>query len=66
MKLKGVLKVQAVIRGDQGQVLQVISLEPKNFKTGSRGFYGNGKIPINGKRYQGNMMLVEIGSKKKK
>jgi len=58
--------VQAVIRDDQGQVLQVIGLEPKTFKTGSRGFYGNAKIPLNGKRYQGNMILVEIGSKKKK
>ncbi len=58
--------MQAVIKDDQSQVLQVISLEAKTFKTGSRGFFGNGKIPINGKRYQGNMMLVEIGSKKKK
>lgn len=58
--------MEAVIRDDQGQIRQIIGLSPKTFKTGSRGFYGNGKLAVNGKRYQGNMMLIEIGSKKKK
>ena len=51
---------------EAGQIIQVISLDPKNFKTGSSGFHGHGKVPFNGKKYQANLMLVEIGSKKKK
>jgi hypothetical protein len=37
---------------------------PKNFKTGSRGFYANGKLEMGGKRYQVQIQMVEIGSKK--
>ena len=36
---------------------------PKNFKTGSRGYYANGKLELDGKRYQLQIQLVEIGSK---
>jgi len=61
-----VVKVKATIKDDLGQVLQVIELEAKNFKTGSRGYHGHGKVPVNGKRYQANLLLIEIGSKKKK
>ncbi len=57
--------MDCVIR-EAGQIIQVISLDPKNFKTGSRGFHGHGKLSFNGSRYQINLMLVEIGSKKKK
>jgi hypothetical protein len=41
-----------------------LTATPKEFKTGSRGFYGQGKIEIDGKRYQVQIQLVEIGSKK--
>jgi len=58
--------VKATIRDDLGQVLQVIQLDSKKFNTASRGYHGHGKVPVNGKRYQANFMLVEIGSKKKK
>jgi hypothetical protein len=34
------------------------------FKTGSRGFYAHKKLEIEGKRYQVQIQLVEIGSKK--
>jgi len=37
----------------------------KVFKTGSKGFYGMGKIQIGEKRYQVQIQLVEIGSKPK-
>lgn len=37
----------------------------KVFKTGSRGFYGMGKIQIGEKRYQVQIQMVEIGSKPK-
>jgi len=42
---------------------QTFSLSEKQFKTGSRGFHAQGKIPFDGKRYQANLMLIEIGSK---
>jgi len=63
---EGVIIVKATIKDDLGQVLQVIELNSKTFKTGSRGYHGHGKVPVNGKRYQANLILVEIGSKKKK
>lgn len=47
-----------------GKVLGTLTAVPKEFKTGSRGFYGQGKIEIDGKRYQVQVQLVEIGSKK--
>lgn len=58
--------MKAIIKDDLGQVLQVIELNAKDFKTGSRGYHGHGKVPVNGKKYQANLLLVEIGSKKKK
>jgi hypothetical protein len=42
----------------------LLALE-KQFKTGSRGFYGMDKITIGEKRYQVQVQLVEIGSKPK-
>ena len=36
---------------------------PKQFKTGSRGYYANQKVEIDGKRYQVQVQFVEIGSK---
>ena len=43
----------------------VLSVEEKQFKTGSRGYFGVGKIKIGEKRYQAQVQLVEIGSKPK-
>lgn len=40
-----------------------VMLGEKTFKTGSRGFHGTSKISIGNKRYQANVLLVEIGSK---
>ncbi len=56
--------VIAEIKTAEGQLLGVMTLPPKEFKTGSRGYYANGKIEIDGKRYQAQVQLVEIGSKK--
>ena len=53
----------AEIKTSEGQTLALIQVTDKAFKTGSRGFYGNGKIEIAGKRYQTQVQLVEIGSK---
>ena len=48
-----------------GQVVALMTADPKEFKTGSRGFYGMGKVQIGDKRYQVQVQLVEIGSKPK-
>jgi hypothetical protein len=53
----------AELKADNGQLLGVLSVTPKEFKTGSRGFYANQKTEIGGKRYQVQIQLVEIGSK---
>lgn len=49
--------------GDDGGLVFVNELLQKVFSTGSRGYYTNGKIVIDGKRYQAMVTLVEIGSK---
>jgi hypothetical protein len=40
-------------------------LSKKDFKTGSKGYYGTGKMVAGGKRYQIGIQVVEIGSKPK-
>ncbi len=47
------------------KVVGMLTAEDKVFKTGSRGFFGMGKIQIGEKRYQVQVQLVEIGSKPK-
>jgi hypothetical protein len=41
-------------------------LNKKDFKTGSKGYHANGKMQIGEKKYQINILCVEIGSKPKK
>jgi hypothetical protein len=48
-----------------GVLAGTIELKERTFSTGSRGYYGNGKIVIDGKRYQVGANIVEIGSKPK-
>jgi hypothetical protein len=43
----------------------LLTAPEKVFKTGSRGFFGMGKLQIGEKRYQVQVQLVEIGSKPK-
>jgi hypothetical protein len=50
---------------DNEKVVGMLTAEDKIFKTGSRGFFGMGKIQIGEKRYQVQVQLVEIGSKPK-
>lgn len=49
------------VNGDR----QNFVLDKKEFKTGSRGYYGQGKMVAGGKKYQINIQVVEIGSKPK-
>ena len=46
-----------------GNMVGALVANSKQFKTGSRGFFGTGKIEMGGKRYQAQIQLVEIGSK---
>ena len=57
--------MQSVIKDDMGQILQIIDLSPKTFSTGSRGYFGNGRAIVNGKKHTVNCTMVEIGSGKK-
>ena len=57
--------ILADLKLDDGQSIAVITVPPKEFKTGSRGFFGSTKAEINGKRYQIQIQVVEIGSKSK-
>lgn len=53
----------AELKTEKGETIGLISLAPKQFKTGSRGYYANTKLEVDGKRYQVQVQLVEIGSK---
>lgn len=59
------MSIVAEFKSLEGEKLAQFMVNPKDFKTGSRGYYANGKTEINGKRYQVQIQLVEIGSKKK-
>ena len=50
---------------ENDQVVGMLSAPEKQFKTGSRGYFGMAKIQIGEKRYQVQVQVVEIGSKPK-
>ena len=52
------------IKSMLGETLITEDLKPKEFKTGSTGYYGNFKVSMEGRRYQVQVQAVEIGSKK--
>ena len=41
----------------------VVLAEAEQFRTGSRGYHGQTKLTINGKRYQVQAQLVALGSR---
>jgi hypothetical protein len=50
----------------QKRILREIPLPFKKFSSGSDGFYGSDKIPLdNGERYQTSVIMTRIGSKPK-
>ena len=53
----------ATLRTEDGELVDVFTLKPKEFKTGSKGYYALGKMTVKGKRYQTQIQLVEIGSR---
>lgn len=52
--------VTAVLRSDDGESLGIIVMGPKVFKSGKPGWHGQGKIEIEGVRYQAQSQLVRI------
>ena len=50
---------------DGDKKIAELAAQEKVFKTGSRGYYGMGKMQIGEKRYQVQIQIVEIGSKPK-
>ncbi len=50
---------------DGDKLVGMVAAMDKVFKTGSKGFFGMGKLQIGEKRYQVQVQLVEIGSKPK-
>ncbi len=55
----------AELKQEGGQTVAILTVPAKEFKTGSKGFYGSTKAEIEGKRYQIQVQVVEIGSKPK-
>ncbi|HEX7899654.1 MAG TPA: hypothetical protein VF950_17930 [Planctomycetota bacterium] len=53
------------IRGPEGEVWGTLVASAKDFKTGSVGFYGSGKIqnPRSGAKYQVGANIILVGSK---
>ena len=51
------------IRDDNGAAVGALILTEKTFTSGSKGFFGQAKLEIAGKKYQTQCQLVEIGSK---
>ena len=50
---------------ENDKTVGLLTAVEKAFKTGSKGYFGMGKIQIGEKRYQVQVQLVEIGSKPK-
>jgi len=58
--------IDAIFKDENGETLGKLTANEKVFATGSRGYHGQGKLEIGGKRYQVQVQLVEIGSKAQK
>lgn len=57
--------MKARICSPVGETLITLELEPKTFSTGSRGYRGQGKVSMDGRKFQIQVQAVEIGSKPK-
>ena len=53
----------ALIRDSDGKDLAIVPLAEKTFSSGSRGYFGQAKLDVNGERNQAQVQLVQIGSK---
>jgi hypothetical protein len=55
--------VRLVVLGSDGEEMDRLLLSPKQFRTGSVGYWAGGKIILDGERYQVSCSIVKIGSK---
>ena len=53
------------LKTPEGQLIGLMTMPAKDFKTGSKGYFASGKVELDGKRYQTQIQMVEIGSKPK-
>jgi len=53
----------ATIRTDDGQAVGILVLKDKVFRSGKQGYHGQGKIEMNGVRFQAQCQLVAITPK---
>ncbi len=53
------------IRTIEGTTLGVLLLEPKTFKSGKTGYFGQSKLTLGSQRFQSQCQLVGIESKSK-
>ena len=51
------------VRTLDGQTIGVLVLQPKAFASGKAGFFGQGKLEVDGVRYQCQTQMVAIGEK---
>ena len=57
--------MKATIKNPMGETLITLELDAKTFSTGSRGYRGQGKVTMDGKKFQVQIQAVEVGSKPK-
>lgn len=48
-----------------GHVVTTVELDPREFSTGSRGYFKAVKVEVDRRKYQVQVQAVEIGSKPK-
>ncbi len=54
------MNLTAEIKTEKGEDVGTLVLNPKQFKTGNAGFFAQGKLVIDGKRYQVQCQAVLI------
>ena len=54
-----------VVIRENGEDVAIFTPTAKTFSTGSKGYHAFGKVVLDTRAYQTNIMLVEIGSKPK-
>lgn len=57
--------MKAKFLSPEGETLITLEMDPKTFATGSRGYRGQGKVQMDGKKFQVQVQAVEIGSRPK-
>jgi hypothetical protein len=57
--------IQVILKDASDNIISTIMAQEKEFSTGSKGFHWQGKLDIDGERYQAQVQIVKIGSKRK-